>query len=216
MGGVSGQHSWARAPPVGDGGGHRERADVDDVGRQTGDSGGGPDQGGAPFLVEVFDPLTQVRVPLQAADPSVSGIGWDEHASGRVTDAVHHAGRVWSCRSASCRATGPEHLDVLCHVLRTLSRELHRPVVLSQEGMPGKPLAVHDPRARHGRRARPAAASGQCVCRCVDSALSPRRVRPSPTTTEIDVSSLRRIDQLLSDCGAIPRASADPDHVLLH
>jgi hypothetical protein len=38
-----------------------------------------------------------------------------------------------------------EDLDVLCHVLRTLGRKLGKPVILSPEGMPGKPLAAYDP-----------------------------------------------------------------------
>jgi DNA-binding MarR family transcriptional regulator len=94
VGGVSGQHGPARPVMVGDAGGHRERADVDDLDRQAGDSGGGPDQGGAPFLVEPVDPLGELGVPLQAVDPSVSGVGGDEYACGRVADAVHHAGRI--------------------------------------------------------------------------------------------------------------------------
>ena len=36
-------------------------------------------------------------------------------------------------------------LDVLCHVLRTLGRKLGKPVILTPEGMPGKPLAAYDP-----------------------------------------------------------------------
>jgi hypothetical protein len=73
--GVSGEDGAACPVVIGDGSGHGECADVGDLDGQVGDSGGRPDEGGASFLVIVFEALAPFGVPWDAADPAVGGVG---------------------------------------------------------------------------------------------------------------------------------------------
>jgi hypothetical protein len=80
--GVAGEDAPACPVAIGDGGGHREGADVGDLDRQVRDAGGGPDERCAQLLVIVFEALALFGVPRYAADPAVGDIGGDDHAAG--------------------------------------------------------------------------------------------------------------------------------------
>ena len=101
---VPGRASPASPVPVGDGCGHLEGADLHDLDRQGGDPGGGAEQGCAPLVAGVVDALAALRVPGDAADPAVGGIGEDEDATtgGGILDPVHHERRGADVLAQGC------------------------------------------------------------------------------------------------------------------